>query len=147
MKYGMTHNVMVSRNLVMSRMEHSIRSTHGNLKQTYRQETGDTELAGETQGKADVACIWSLLSQTILRAHQLLHKGIKLPSANGKRKLYEIMMPLSMIVMALQRNDEKPSQTARGPPESTYNDVRKYGPPLSMQQEVPLHFTKVHGKC
>ena len=87
MKYGLTHNVMVSCNLVMSRMEHSIRTKHGDSKQTYRQEPGDTELAGETQGKADVACIWSLLSQTSLRAHQLLHKGINLPSANGKRKI------------------------------------------------------------
>ena len=42
-----------------------------------------------------------------------------------REKLYKTMMALSMIVMALQRNDENPSQTARGPPESTYNEVRK----------------------
>jgi len=87
MKYGITSNIMISRNLVMIRMEHGVRTKHGDSKSTHRQETGDTELAGKSQDKADVACIWSQLSQTIFRANQILHKGINLPSANGKRQI------------------------------------------------------------
>ena len=71
----------------MSRMEHGVRTKHGDSKSTYRQEMGDTELVDETQGKEDVACIWSLLLHTLLRAHSEMNKGISLRSANGKRKI------------------------------------------------------------
>ena len=87
MKYGVMPNVMISRNLVMSKMKHRVRTRHVDSPATYCQEPGDTEIVGETQGKADIACIWNLLSQTILRSHQTLHQVVTLYSANRKRKI------------------------------------------------------------
>jgi len=147
MKYGITSNVMVSHNLVMSRMEHGVCTKHGDSKLTYRQEAGNAELAGKTQGKTDITCIWSLLSQTILRAHQIIYKGINLPSANGKRKIVGNNDAFVDDCDGLAAKRRKPSPTASEPPGSTYNEVHRYGPPSFMQQVAPLHFTKAHGKC
>ena len=87
MKYGVMPNVMISRNLVMSNMKYGVRAHHGDSLVTYCQEPGDIEIADETHDKADVACIWSLLSHTILKAQQTLHQGVTLYSANRKRKI------------------------------------------------------------
>ena len=86
MKYGVQPSVMKSRNIVMATMEHSIRTKHGDSSGSYRQLPGDVQLAGETQGKGDVASLWSVESQTILRAHQALHEGIYLPHVQPQRK-------------------------------------------------------------
>ena len=61
MKYGIMPNAMISRNLVMSKIKHGVRTRHGDSLATYCQEPGDAEIAGKTQDKADVACIWNLL--------------------------------------------------------------------------------------
>ena len=93
MKYGGMPNVMISRNLVMSNMKHGVRTHHGDSLATYCQEPGDTEIAGETQGKADAACIWNLLSQSILRAYQAF------TVQTGREKLNATTTPSSMTVM------------------------------------------------
>jgi len=68
-------------------MKHGTRTRHRDSKQTYCQEPGDTKIAGKTEGKADVACIWSLLSQTIIRVHPSLHQDMILYSTDRKRKI------------------------------------------------------------
>jgi len=87
LKYGVQPNVMRSRNAVMSKMTHGVRTKHGDSTSTYCQLEDEPQVAGETQGKGDVACIWSLLSHTLLRAHSEMHEGISLNSADGKRKI------------------------------------------------------------
>ncbi|KAL7536182.1 hypothetical protein ACHAXR_006960 [Thalassiosira sp. AJA248-18] len=87
-KYGVMKNVMRSRNATMERMQHKIRTGHGESTGTYQQHKQDAPLAGETQGKGDVASLWSLLSQTILRGHQNLHKPLStLPHVTGSPKI------------------------------------------------------------
>ena len=66
MKYGMAPSVMKSRNLVMEAMQHIVRTKYGESTLRYMQENGDFALAGETQGKGDVASLWSILSHTLL---------------------------------------------------------------------------------
>lgn len=68
-KYGVVTNVMRSRNATMHQMQHGVRTNHGNSTTTYQQELGDVPLAGETQGKGDVASLWSAESHTLLQAH------------------------------------------------------------------------------
>ena len=82
MKYGVAPTVMKSRNLVMEAMQHIVRTKYGESTLRYMQENGDFALAGETQGKGDVASLWSILSHTLLRAHQVMHEGIKLHHVN-----------------------------------------------------------------
>lgn len=85
MEYSMSPTVLNARNQVMENMEHSVRTRHGNSGQMYRQESRDYKLvlADKNQGKGDVTSLWSLKSQTILRAHQSMHRGISIPSVNG----------------------------------------------------------------
>ena len=59
-------------------MRHQVRTKHGDSKQTYGQESGEAIMAGETQGKGDVASIWAVESQLFLRSHQQQHSGIVL---------------------------------------------------------------------
>jgi len=63
-------------------MTHSVRTTHGDYMRTYTQLPNEPRLSGETQGKGDVASVWSALSHTMLRAHQELHSGITLEHVN-----------------------------------------------------------------
>lgn len=84
-KHGVAPEVVRSRNMIMERMEHNVRTSHGDSRGIYKQEHGDAQLAGETQGKGDVASIWSLLSQLILDTHQHMHPGIKLFSVDKSR--------------------------------------------------------------
>ncbi|KAL7542057.1 hypothetical protein ACHAXR_011499 [Thalassiosira sp. AJA248-18] len=86
-KYGVKQNVMRSRNATMERMQHTIRTGHGESTETYQQHESDVPLAGETQGKGNVASLWSLLSQTILRTHQCLHEPLTLPHVTGSPKI------------------------------------------------------------
>lgn len=87
MKYGMAPEVMISRNMVMEDMEHIIRTSHGDSTITYRQNSDDVRINGETQGKGDVGSLWSIMSQSILQAHQQLHDGICLPHINDDRMI------------------------------------------------------------
>ena len=86
-KYGMDLKVMISRNLVMADMEHSVHIKHGNSCDTYREESGDVKIAGETQGTSSAGCLWSIKSHMFLRTHQTLHEGINLPHVNGTRNI------------------------------------------------------------
>ena len=87
LKYGVQPNVMKSRNPLMSKMVRGVRTKHGDSIRTYYQVENKPQVAGETQGKEDVACIWSLLSHTLLRAHSEIHERISLRSVNGKRMI------------------------------------------------------------
>jgi hypothetical protein len=86
-KYGVSKNVMRCRNIVMEDMRHHIRTKHGDSKTTYGQESGDAKLAGETQGKGDVASIWAVESQLFLRSHQQQHSGIVLKHVACMREI------------------------------------------------------------
>ena len=86
-KHGATPTLMKSRNIMIEGMEHQVKTKHGISAESYKQNSDDDRLAGEIQGKADPACLWSVESQTILKAHQKLHKGISLPNADGTRRI------------------------------------------------------------
>ncbi|KAL7534080.1 hypothetical protein ACHAWF_011768 [Thalassiosira exigua] len=78
-KSGMSKSVMQARNRVMASMRHKIRTSHGESHESFRQDPGDEALSGEGQGKGDIASLWSVLSHTLLLAHQELHEGLLLP--------------------------------------------------------------------
>ena len=78
-------------------------------------------MAGETQDKVDVSYSWSLLSQNTVRAHQVLHQGITLPSVNKKRKIEQKLMPLEIAVIELHQSNKKHSTAANIPPATTFN--------------------------
>ena len=86
-KYGMEPNVMITYNLVIADMEHSLHTKHGNFSYTYRDKISDIKMAGKTQDTGSTCCLWSIKSHMILRAHQELHKVINLPHVNGTRRI------------------------------------------------------------
>ncbi|KAL7548720.1 hypothetical protein ACHAWF_017511 [Thalassiosira exigua] len=86
-KSGMSKSVVRARNKVMTSMKHSICTSHGESQDTFCHEPGDVDIHGEGQGKGDVASLWSILSHTILRAHQELHEGLVLPHVANVMRL------------------------------------------------------------
>jgi hypothetical protein len=79
-KYGMNKNILLCRNKVMEQMRHSVRTAHGDSNESYKKEHLNIPLLGGiTQGKADVASVWNLESQTLLRAHREHVQGVLLP--------------------------------------------------------------------
>ena len=86
-KFGVAPSIMKARNVVMEAMEHHVKTQHGISSTGYKQTSGEPEMAGETQGKADPACLWNVESQTLLRTHQQIHDGIRLRSADGTRQI------------------------------------------------------------
>jgi hypothetical protein len=77
-KYGMSKNVMRARNQIIEQMQHHIRTSHGESAEYYTHQPGDKRLAGEIQGKGDVATLFALESLTILNTHKEMATGIEL---------------------------------------------------------------------
>ena len=86
-KYGVASLILQARNLVTKNTEHRIKTHHGVSKSTYKQEPIDVTLAGEMQGKADPACLWSLESQILLSTNNTLYEDISLPNDIVKSKI------------------------------------------------------------
>jgi len=68
-------------------MVHGVHTKHVDSTKTYYQLKHNSQVAGETQGKDYVACIWSVMSHTLLRAHSAIHNGIELKSINSKQSI------------------------------------------------------------
>ena len=86
-KAGIEPNVMITFNLIMAEIEHSVCTKHGDSNCTYRDTSGDTKMSGETQGTVRVVSLWSIKSHTILQAHKEPYKGINLSHITGTRPI------------------------------------------------------------
>ena len=85
-KFGISKNILRSRNATISNMQRSIRTSHGASQQSYNQVEYEPILNGEVQGKGDVPSIWSLESQILIQAHHDMCHGIELISANKHKR-------------------------------------------------------------
>ena len=59
-KFGMSKSVLVARGETIKRMRRAVRTGHGVSELTYGNERGEPEIAGELQGKGDVAILYCL---------------------------------------------------------------------------------------
>ena len=65
-KKGMSSNICKCASLVVKNLEHSVKTSAGPSKGTYKEEDGDTKLPGIPQGTAHITAIHTLISDTIL---------------------------------------------------------------------------------
>eukprot|EP00956_Cyclotella_meneghiniana_P003485 scaffold4250_cov47-Cyclotella_meneghiniana.AAC.1 len=84
-KFGMEKNVLLSRGRTIQKMRRAVRTGHGVSEATYGNEEGEPEIAGELQGKGDVAILYCLQSSITLDAHAKLFPELVLPSPGGDR--------------------------------------------------------------
>jgi hypothetical protein len=78
-KFGMDINVLRCKGQVMEGMERSVRTGYGVSTATYGNRPGEPLMAGEGQGKGDVAIIYVLQSSTLFDAHAKLSPAMILP--------------------------------------------------------------------
>eukprot|EP00956_Cyclotella_meneghiniana_P033092 scaffold93176_cov89-Cyclotella_meneghiniana.AAC.1 len=86
-KFGMEKNVLLSRGKTIQKMRRAVRTGHGVSEATYGNEEGEPEIAGELQGKGDVAILYCLQSSITLDAHAKLFPELVLPSPGGGRAI------------------------------------------------------------
>eukprot|EP00956_Cyclotella_meneghiniana_P004437 scaffold5449_cov52-Cyclotella_meneghiniana.AAC.5 len=86
-KFGMEKNVLLSRGRTIQKMRRAVRTGHGVSEVTYGNEEGEPEIAGELQGKGDVAILYCLQSSITLDAHAKLFPELVLPSPGGERAI------------------------------------------------------------
>jgi hypothetical protein len=79
-KFNMDKNVLLSRGKTIYAFKHAVRTGHGVSTTTYGNQPNQPELAGEYQGKGDVAILYALWSSIVLNAHSTMYEGINLPS-------------------------------------------------------------------
>ena len=82
---GMSKNVCITRAGVMENLRRYVRTAYGNSDESYGNEEGDPILQGEGQGKPDSMGAWTLISSSILTAHENLCPGVEFISADGSR--------------------------------------------------------------
>jgi hypothetical protein len=92
-KYGMEKNVLICRNKVLEELKRGVRTMQGDSKKHYKKHY-ELPMAGEYQGKADAAPLWSAESHTFLRTHQQLAKGCFMPHVIDK-------------VLAIRKNNDE----------------------------------------
>jgi hypothetical protein len=78
-KFGMDVNILKCKGQVMEGMERSVRTGYGVSTSTYGNRPGKPMMAGEGQGKGDVAIIYVLQSSTLFDAHAKLSPAMILP--------------------------------------------------------------------
>jgi hypothetical protein len=78
-KFGMDVNILRCKGMVMEGMERSVRTGYGVSVATYGNRPGEPPMAGEGQGKGDVAIVYVLQSSTLFDAHATLSPGLCLP--------------------------------------------------------------------
>ena len=59
-------------------MNMKVQTAAGTYKSSYTGAPGEFEMDGEMQGKGDVMCIWTLISDSILRTHRKRCRGATL---------------------------------------------------------------------
>lgn len=80
MKKGMPRSVCLSRSTTVKNMKRQIRTAAGTTEATYQfdPETDEYELDGEIQGKGDVMCHWTNVSDSIIQTHRKHTAGVTL---------------------------------------------------------------------
>ena len=80
MKKGMPKSICLSRSTTVRNMKRQIRTAAGTTEETYQYEPGTDEfqLDGEIQGKGDVMCHWTNVSDSILQVHRKHTAGVTL---------------------------------------------------------------------
>jgi hypothetical protein len=79
-KFGVDISVLKARGDTIDALERLVRTGHGVSEVTYGNRRGSAKLAGELQGKGDVAPLYALLSSSIMDAHRTLYQGVEMPS-------------------------------------------------------------------
>ena len=80
-KYGMEENALKARGDTIYALKRAVRTGHGVSTTTYGNfDPEEPPLAGEYQGKGDVAILYAILSSIVLNAHATMYAGIALPS-------------------------------------------------------------------
>jgi hypothetical protein len=79
-KFGVEVSALRARGATIDALERSVRTGHGVSETTYGNRPGQPKLAGELQGKGDVAPLYALLSSSIMDAHKSMYGGVELPS-------------------------------------------------------------------
>ena len=80
-KFGVDVNILRARAKVIYALKRAVRTGNGVSTQTYCQVAEDALIAGECQGKGDVALLYAILSSIIFDAHAKLYGGMTLPGA------------------------------------------------------------------
>jgi hypothetical protein len=80
-------NILRARALVIENMRRRVKTALGTSTESYGQEPNEPEIGGEVQGKGDVPSLWSVQSDTLLRAHEKRAFGMHLRNPNGTRSI------------------------------------------------------------
>lgn len=86
-KFGMDANVLRARGSIIQNMRRAVRTGHGVSDDTYGNAQGEPEIAGELQGKGDVAILYCLQSSIALNTHAKLFPELCLTSPNRSRAI------------------------------------------------------------
>ena len=79
-KFGVAPSVLLARGKTIHALRRAVRTRHGVSNTTFGNEPDQPLIAGEYQGKGDVALLYVLQSSIVLNAHATLYDGINLPS-------------------------------------------------------------------
>jgi hypothetical protein len=83
-KYGMEESALKARGDTI----HAVRTGHGVSTKMYRNfDPEEPPLAGEYQGKGDVAILYAILSSIVLNAHSTMYTGITSPSPTNELEI------------------------------------------------------------
>eukprot|EP00956_Cyclotella_meneghiniana_P006230 scaffold8106_cov56-Cyclotella_meneghiniana.AAC.2 len=86
-KFGMDPNVLLARGKTIQNMRRQVQTGHGVSRESYGNEQGEPEIAGELQGKGDVAILYCLQSSITMNAHATLFPEMVLPSPASERAI------------------------------------------------------------
>ena len=77
------NDMSLKRSATVRAVKKTVRTAAGASVASYREEPGDTQIAGEIQGKGNVMALWTLISDSVLSAHAKLCKGVKMSHATN----------------------------------------------------------------
>jgi hypothetical protein len=87
-KYGMEEKALKARGDTIYALKRAVRTGHGVSTTTYGNfDPEQPPLAGEYQGKGDVAILYAILSSIVLNAHATMYDGITLPSPTSELEI------------------------------------------------------------
>ena len=81
MKKGTPRTTCHARSATVRAVKKTVRTAAGTSVASYREELGDTQMAGEIQGEGNVMTLWTLISDSILSIHVKLCKGVNVSYA------------------------------------------------------------------
>jgi len=77
------NDMSLKRSATVRAVKKTVRTAAGASVASYREEPGDTQIAGEIQGKGNVMALWTLISDSVLSAHAKLCDGVKMSHATN----------------------------------------------------------------